>query len=73
MRRIGAAIAKRATKVASVATTVLDASPALDPVEAAQALAEGVVLGAYQFLEYQPKATPTKPRRSPSSARVVRG
>jgi leucyl aminopeptidase len=60
VRRVGAAIAKRVSKVASVATTVLDVAPALDPVDAAQALAEGMVLGAYQFLEYQPKATPAK-------------
>ena len=60
VRRVGAAIAKRASKGASVATTVLDATPGLDLVEAAQAVAEGLVLGAYQFLEYQPKATPTK-------------
>ena len=62
------AIAEAASKVTSVATTVLDAAPALDPVDAAQALAEGMVLGAYQFLEYQPKATPTKLARSSSSA-----
>ena len=74
VRRIGAAIAKRASKVTSVATTVLDAAPALDPVDAAQALAEGMVLGAYQFLEYQPKATPTKLAKvvvvGPGGARV---
>jgi leucyl aminopeptidase len=74
VRRIGAAIAKRASKVTSIATTVLDAAPALDRVEAAQALAEGMVLGAYQFLEYQPKAVPTKLTKvvvvGPGGARV---
>jgi leucyl aminopeptidase len=60
VRRVGAVIAKRASKVTSLATTLLDAAPALDQVDAAQALAEGVVLGAYQFLDYQPKATPSK-------------
>ena len=61
MRRAGAALAKRGSKATKVATTLLDAAPAsLDPEAAAQALAEGVKLGAYQFLEYKSDATPSK-------------
>lgn len=61
LRRAGAAVARRATKVARVATTLLDAAPeSLDPEAAAQALAEGVRLGAYQFLGYKSDANPSK-------------
>ncbi len=64
LRRAGAAVARRATKVASVATTVVDARPAsMTPEAAAQAFAEGVLLGAYQFLEYKSKGEPTKLRK----------
>jgi leucyl aminopeptidase len=61
MRRAGAALAKRASRVARVATTLLEAAPAtLEPAAAAQAFAEGVHLGAYQFLKYKGDATPSK-------------
>jgi leucyl aminopeptidase len=60
MRRVGAALAKRSTKAAQVATTLLEAAPeSLDVEDAAQALAEGVQLGAYQFLKYKGSATAT--------------
>jgi leucyl aminopeptidase len=61
LRRAGAALARRASKVEKVATTMLDAAPAsLDRAEAAQALAEGVALGSYQFLAYKSDAKPTR-------------
>ena len=61
LRRAGAAVARRSSKVAKVATTLLDAAPdSLDRAEAAQAFAEGVVLGSYQFLTYKSDAKPTK-------------
>ena len=45
----------------SVATTVLDAAPdGLDRADAAQALAEGVRLGAYQFLKYKGDGKPSQ-------------
>src|SRR5207248_5997540 len=53
LRRAGAAVARRASKVAKVATTVLDAAPdTIDRGDAAQAFVEGVALGSYQFLTY---------------------
>ena len=60
LRRAAAAVARRATKVASVATTLTAAGPELDAGDAAQAVAEGFVLGAYQYLEYKRDATPSK-------------
>ncbi len=64
LRRAGAAVARRATKAASVATTLADARPSsVTPEAAGQALAEGVLLGAYQFLEYKSKGEPTKLRK----------
>jgi leucyl aminopeptidase len=61
LRRAGASLAKRAAKVSSVATTVLDAAPdGLDRADAAQALAEGVRLGAYQFLKYKGDGKPSQ-------------
>lgn len=54
IRRAGAVLAKRASRVGSVATTLLDAvSDDVDPALAAQAFAEGVCLGRYQFLRYK--------------------
>jgi leucyl aminopeptidase len=63
-RRAGGALAKRASKVQSVATTLLAAAPAtLDRAVASQALVEGIVLGSYQFLKYKAEATPSKLER----------
>ncbi len=54
IRRAGAVLARRSSRVASVATTLLDAAgPDLDSALAAQAFAEGVCLGRYQFLRYK--------------------
>ncbi len=54
IRRAGATIARQARKTPVVATTVLDAAPkSLDRAAAAQALAEGLALGGYQFLKYK--------------------
>jgi leucyl aminopeptidase len=60
VRRAGAAIARRAGKAASVATTLATAGSDLAVAAAAQALAEGLVLGAYQYLEYKGDAKPSK-------------
>jgi leucyl aminopeptidase len=60
IRRAGAIVARRASKVASVATTMLDAvGDETDAGAAAQALAEGLCLGAYQFLRYKSDPKPT--------------
>jgi leucyl aminopeptidase len=61
VRNAGATLAKRASKVASAATTLLDAVPdGVDRAAAAQALAEGIVLGSYQFLKYKGEATASR-------------
>jgi leucyl aminopeptidase len=62
LRRIGAAVARRAGKATSIATTLLDAAPGIGRAEAAQAIVEGVALGAYQYLEYRPEVEPSKLR-----------
>jgi leucyl aminopeptidase len=57
LRRAGAMLARRSARVASVATTLLDAvNDDIDPALAAQAFAEGVCLGRYQFLRYKSEA-----------------
>jgi leucyl aminopeptidase len=59
LRRAAAALARKAAKAKSVATTLLDAAPAgTDPGAAAQALAEGFALGTYRFLRYKGKGEP---------------
>jgi leucyl aminopeptidase len=64
MRRAGAVLARRSTKVASVATTVLDAGPAdADRALLAQAFAEGVCLGSYKFLRYKSEGEASKLKR----------
>jgi leucyl aminopeptidase len=64
LRRAGALLARRASKAKTVATTLLDAASVdLDRGVAAQALAEGVVLGSYQFLRYKSEAKPTRLER----------
>ena len=63
LRRAGAALARAATKVRTVATTLIDAAPRGQAEAAAQAVAEGVLLGGYQFLDYKSQATATELRR----------
>ncbi len=61
MRRAAAVVAKRSSRVKSLATTLLDAVPdTLNRADAAQALAEGVVLGSYKFLRYKGEPKPSK-------------
>jgi leucyl aminopeptidase len=61
IRNAAAALARRAKKVKSVATTLLEAAPpALDKVAVAQAIAEGFALGGYQYLTYKSDAKPSK-------------
>jgi leucyl aminopeptidase len=60
LRRAAAAVARRANKVASVATTLASVSPELERADAAQAVAEGFALGAYQFLDYKGDGKPSK-------------
>jgi leucyl aminopeptidase len=60
LRRAAAAVARRASKAASVGTTLATVASELDAAEAAQAIAEGFVLGAYQYLDYKGDATATK-------------
>ncbi len=64
VRRAAAVLARRASKVTSVATTLLDAVASdVDRGAAAQALAEGVGLGSYQFLRYKSDAKPSRLER----------
>jgi len=67
LRRAAAAVARRSTKAASVATTLAQAGSfggaGLDPADAAQAVTEGLVLGGYQYLDYKGDAKPSKLRR----------
>ncbi len=64
VRRAGAVLARRAAKVASVATTLLDAAPAdADRALLAQAFAEGVSLGGYKFLRYKSEGEASKLKR----------
>jgi leucyl aminopeptidase len=55
LRRAAAAVGRKARKVQSVATTIVDLADAagIERAEAAQAVAEGFVLGSYQFLKYK--------------------
>jgi leucyl aminopeptidase len=54
LRRAAAGIARRAVRARSVVTTITQAAPEGVPADsAAQAVAEGFVLGSYQFLEYK--------------------
>jgi len=60
VRRAGATLARRAAKSTTVATTLLEAvGDGVDKPTAAQALAEGVLLGGYQFIEYKSDAKPS--------------
>ncbi|HEX6312975.1 MAG TPA: leucyl aminopeptidase [Acidimicrobiia bacterium] len=66
LRAAGASVARAAKKARSVATTLLDLAGTtgeLDAGEAAQAFAEGVVLGAYRFLKYKGEGEPSRIER----------
>src|SRR5947207_3040009 len=64
LRRAGAVLARHASRVATVATTILDAVvPDVDRGAAAQAFAEGVCLGRYQFLRYKSEAKASRLER----------
>jgi leucyl aminopeptidase len=63
VRRAAAAVARRAQRAASVATTLATAATDVSTPDAAQAVAEGFVLGAYQYLDYKGDAKPTKLRK----------
>lgn len=64
LRRAGATVARRAAKVQTMATTLLDATvDGVDRVDAAQALAEGIALGNYRFLRYKGEGEPSKLKR----------
>jgi leucyl aminopeptidase len=61
LRRAGGLVARRAAKSTTIATGLLDAvAPDVDRGLAAQAFAEGVALGSYQFLRYKSDAKPSK-------------
>jgi leucyl aminopeptidase len=62
VRRAGAAVARKATKAKSVATTLVEVASLaeLERPDVAQALAEGMALGSYQFLRYKKEPKPTK-------------
>ncbi len=62
VRRAAAAVARKATKATSVATTLVDLADAagIERAAAAQALAEGFVLGSYQFLKYKGNGDATR-------------
>jgi leucyl aminopeptidase len=55
LRRAAAAVGRRARKATSVATTLVDLADAagIERSDAAQAVAEGFVLGSYQFVKYK--------------------
>lgn len=64
VRRAGAVLARASTKVRTVATTLLDAAPSGTARDAAaQALGEGVLLGAYQYLDHKSQPTTSGLRR----------
>jgi leucyl aminopeptidase len=65
LRRAAAAIARRSSKVSTVATTLTSAAAkGVDEAEAARAVAEGLQLGSYQFLAYKTKGEATKLRKA---------
>jgi len=60
LRRAAAAVARRASKVTSIATTLAAAASEVGAADAAQAVAEGLELGSYEFLEYKRDPQPSK-------------
>jgi leucyl aminopeptidase len=62
LRRAAAAVGRKARKVKSVATTLVDLADTarIERADAAQAVAEGFVLGSYQFLKYKAQSDTTR-------------
>jgi leucyl aminopeptidase len=61
LRAAGAALARAAGKAKSVATTIVDtAASGTDASAAAQAFAEGIVLGGYRYLKYKANGEPSR-------------
>ncbi len=58
IRRAAASAVKRSWHARRLATTLLAAAPSESQKEAAQALAEGVTLGAYHFIGYKSAGSP---------------
>ena len=64
LRRAGAALARKSGRSGTVVTTLLGAAaPTADPAACAQALAEGIVLGAYRFVRYRAAVKPSPLKR----------
>jgi leucyl aminopeptidase len=59
MRTAAAALARAGSRAKRVATTLLDAAPSLDRTVAAQAIAEGMALAAYDFTNYKSSSKPS--------------
>jgi leucyl aminopeptidase len=60
LRRVGVSVARTLKKQTTIATPILEDLPvSLDAAGAAQAFAEGVVLGAYTFEKYKSEAKPS--------------
>lgn len=59
LRRAAALVAQAASKKESVATTLVAAATPKGRADAAQAVAEGFVLGGYKYLEYKSKEEPS--------------
>lgn len=63
VRRAGVELARAASRVGAISAGLLQDLPeGLDQVAAAQALAEGLVLGAYGYTEFKSKPEPSKLR-----------
>ena len=64
LRRAAAAMVQKGKGAGSIATTLLDVTPeGIDRADAAQAVTEGAMLGAYSFDTYKSDAKPSKVRK----------
>jgi leucyl aminopeptidase len=76
LRRAAAGMVRASWRATTVATTLLEAAPGLEPATAAQALAEGAALAAYTFTRYKSEAKPCRISRVTATggqAEVQRG
>jgi leucyl aminopeptidase len=65
LRRAAATVARRASKVSAVATTLVDLGDraGIERADAARAVVEGAVLGSYRFLKYKGADEPSRLER----------